>query len=195
MSERFSLLTRQERSRVLAREAARTLEERGCFHLRVEDIARGAGVAKGTVYLDFGSKASLLSKTLSEVCGLLLGMIEARVEQPGSEGGLRGALLALAEAATNKGELGVLLERRLPCATRWIEGDDSSYERLEQRLAELVSESDRSPGFDPTLIAQAVLAVASTPRSRQLANERGPRALADALWGVVSSMMCESPPA
>lgn len=194
MSERFSQLARLERSRAIAREAAFVLEEQGCFHLKVEDVARAAGVAKGTVYLDFTSKGSLLSQTLSGACELLLAKIETRVcylESP--ELRLHEAVQVLAECVVAPSELGVLLEGRLPCAARWMGGDMSPYERLEERLSEFVAECYPPPLCEPLLTAQALIAVSSTPRSRQLASERGPLALAEVLLKVVDAMNSPAP--
>ena len=190
MSERFTDLVRRERSRLVAREAARELEENGCFHIRIEDIARRSGIAKGTVYQDFGGKGSLLSSALSDACEQLLQTIDARIGDLGSpEDRLREGIYVLSESAVGPAELRVLIERRLSCAVRWFGGDTAPYERLEQRLAELIEGSSHRPDRESSLTtAQALLAVASTPRAQRLAFEHGPRALAEWLLGVASAL-------
>jgi AcrR family transcriptional regulator len=53
------------RARIL-RSAMKQFQRRGYRHTSVDDIAREAGVAKGTVYLHFKNKAELLLHAISE---------------------------------------------------------------------------------------------------------------------------------
>jgi len=180
MTELFSELARQERARIVSREAAHALHEDGCFRLRVEDVARRSGVAKGTVYLDFGSKASLLSGALDDAREQLMEAIESRIADTSTaDERLYGALFALAENVAGPVEMRVLIEGRLPCAVRWIGGDPAPAEQIERRLADLISAAVPGVAHEPDAAAQAVLAVASTSASQRLAAERGPAVLAD----------------
>lgn len=195
LTERFSELTRQHRARMISREAAHVLGEAGCFKLRVDDVAQRAGVAKGTVYLDFGSKASLLSGSLASACEQLMDAIEARIsEKPTAGEQLHEALIAVAASAVGPAELRLLIEGRLPCTVRWAGGDSSPYEQIERRLAGLVSAWAPGSGAEPLAVAQGVLAVASTPASRRLAAERGPAVLASSLVRVAQALTVTEPP-
>ncbi len=179
MGERFVERMRDERAGVVSREAARVLAEDGCFRLRVEDVARAAGVAKGTVYLDLGSKEHLIAASLAGQCFEMLEALASRVEPIADRGErLREAIRFLARVPVDQPDLVVLLEGRLPCAARWIGADVSPYQRIEGFLATLIEDAvragDLDSGIDPRFAAQAVLAVASTPEWRRLAATDGP---------------------
>jgi AcrR family transcriptional regulator len=64
------------RERIIAA-AMRRFAERGYRGARVEDIAADVGVAKGTVFLDFGSKQGLFLATFQEAVSRLPSWLEA----------------------------------------------------------------------------------------------------------------------
>src|SRR5439155_16213097 len=72
MDERFRDRMRRERTDVILREAAGLASERGWVTLRVEDVARRAGIAKGTIYLDFKDKDELITAAIRRSMGELL---------------------------------------------------------------------------------------------------------------------------
>ncbi|TNB48291.1 TetR/AcrR family transcriptional regulator [Martelella lutilitoris] len=55
--------------------------EKGFANARIEDIARHAGIGKGTVYLYFPDKESLFKSLISEALGPLLMTAHARLEE------------------------------------------------------------------------------------------------------------------
>lgn len=60
---------RQARRRAILESAVRQFAEHGFFAARISDIAAGAGVAEGTIYLYFGGKDDLLLTAFREKVG------------------------------------------------------------------------------------------------------------------------------
>ena len=60
MSERHLPENREARRRAILESAVRVFAENGFFAARIRDIAAGAGVAEGTIYLYFDGKDDLL---------------------------------------------------------------------------------------------------------------------------------------
>lgn len=178
MSERLSERTRRERADILARETARAVGEQGCFRLRVDEVARAAGVGKGTVYLDYRDKASLVGASLTCLGREMLDELGQRLESLSAPGErLREAVRFLARLPLDRPDLLVLLERRLLCAAQWIGADVSPYAEIERYFAVLVEDARRAGSLesdvDPHFAAEAILAVASTPAWRGAAAEEG----------------------
>ena len=168
----FVVRARRERARETAVAAARLLDEEGCFRFRVEDVAVAAGVAKGSVYLDHGGKASLVGGALGWACDEVLAELAALDVLPDPVARLRGAVRLLARLARERPELAVVLEGRLACATRWIGGDPSPSEALARRLAAIAADAIRAAGprdADPRLVAEVVLVVVASPAGRRAA--------------------------
>ena len=175
--QRFQERMYREREQLIAQEMARLLGERGCFGVNVDDVARNSGVAKGTVYLHFDDKRALVNGALDEACRVLIGMIDARlIGVEDSRQRLREAIHVLVESVLERPELTALLER-LPCATVWSGGDRAAYDRLVRRFAELLVATGRLGDIDPAFVAQAMLAVASTPAWHAVASQDSPAAV------------------
>ena len=60
MSDRVLPESREARRRAILESAVRVFAEHGFFAARIRDIAAGAGVAEGTIYLYFDGKDDLL---------------------------------------------------------------------------------------------------------------------------------------
>jgi AcrR family transcriptional regulator len=179
VTERLRARARRERADVVARQAARVLGERGCFELRIEEVAKIAGVGKGTVYLDHVGKRRLMGASLAVMCRELLDEMVQSLEGASDPGERLGrAIRFLAELPLLRPDLVVLLERRLVCAARWIGAEVSPYVELERYVAMLVEDaavaSSLEAGVDPRFAAQALLAVVSTPAWLEIASEQGP---------------------
>ncbi len=178
--ETFARRIRRQRALEAAAAAARLLGEEGCFRFRVEDVARATGVAKGSVYLDHGSKASLAEAALAWACEELRRELARRVEataDPRSR--LPEVVRSLARLTTGRPDLTALLDARLACAARWIGADASPYEELERYVAGIAAEALAAAGLrqaDPRLVAEGLLALAGTRAWARLA-ARGPRHL------------------
>ncbi|MEE1622065.1 TetR/AcrR family transcriptional regulator [Zafaria sp. Z1313] len=69
--------------------------ERGTHGVTVDEIAAAAGVSKGTVYYNFGSKSELIGQLLRFGADLLIERLRAGADRPGP----REALGAMARAA------------------------------------------------------------------------------------------------
>lgn len=66
MTERPLTETREARRRAILESAVRVFAEHGFFAARIRDIASGAGVAEGTIYLYFEGKDDLLLTAFRE---------------------------------------------------------------------------------------------------------------------------------
>jgi AcrR family transcriptional regulator len=78
---RFTQRMRRERVQAILHETARLIGEQGCVHIRVEDVARRTGIAKGTVYLDFPSKQDLVVAALNHLIGEFLNELDENVSE------------------------------------------------------------------------------------------------------------------
>ena len=72
-------MTESRRDRILE-SAMRQFAERGYRGTRVEDVANEVGVAKGTVFLDFGSKEGLFLEAFKRAVSQLPAWLDAPVE-------------------------------------------------------------------------------------------------------------------
>ncbi|MDI3417551.1 TetR/AcrR family transcriptional regulator [Streptomyces luteolus] len=80
--------TRRQATRAKLYEAAVTLiAEKGFSATTVDEIAERAGVAKGTVYYNFASKAELFEELLRHGVGLLTASLREAAERAAAEGG------------------------------------------------------------------------------------------------------------
>ncbi|MDI3387135.1 helix-turn-helix domain-containing protein [Streptomyces sp. B-S-A8] len=80
--------TRRQATRAKLYEAAVTLiAEKGFSATTVDEIAERAGVAKGTVYYNFASKAELFEELLRHGVGLLTASLRDAAERAAAEGG------------------------------------------------------------------------------------------------------------
>ena len=70
----------EDRRNRIVDEAMRQFAEHGYRSGRVEDIAAGSGVAKGTVFLDFGSKEGLFLATYQRAVSMLPAWLDAPQE-------------------------------------------------------------------------------------------------------------------
>ncbi|GIU99287.1 MAG: TetR family transcriptional regulator [Actinomycetota bacterium] len=186
MAERFIERSRGERSRALARTTAQLLREEGCFRVKVEAVARAAGVGKGTVYLDHGDKVGLVGSSLELACRDLVAAIDRAVAGASDpRARLARAVEVLVRACSERPELAVVLERRLPCAARWLGADLRPYARLVARLRLAVAEAiGGRPGPEAGLVAEALLGTLSMPGWQDLARRR-PREAVRSLTRIV----------
>ncbi|MFM9367392.1 TetR/AcrR family transcriptional regulator [Streptomyces sp. Da 82-17] len=80
--------TRRQATRAKLYEAAVTLiAEKGFSATTVDEIAERAGVAKGTVYYNFASKAELFEELLRHGVGLLTASLQEAADRTAAEGG------------------------------------------------------------------------------------------------------------
>lgn len=77
---------REERRRVILASAVREFAQHGFFAARIRDIAAGAGIAEGTIYLYFGGKDDLLLTAFREMvdafCGAVTEILAAELPFP-----------------------------------------------------------------------------------------------------------------
>ena len=64
--------------------AEKLFAERGFYPTTIDDIAKEARLAKGTIYLYFTSKVDLFFSAIERKLDILLRKIEKEVEEPGS---------------------------------------------------------------------------------------------------------------
>lgn len=181
--ERFVDRVRRERVDLLLDITARLLARDGPAALRVEDVAEEAGVAKGTVYIEFDSKASLVAAALQRCAGDALHILDTHMTEALDAGGVRldGLLLGLATLAVERPHLAALLRRELPTG---FEGERSAYRDVERRVVEVMIEARKdgalSSESDPQLAAEALLALSVLPALIRFGLDEGPHPIAGA---------------
>src|SRR5213593_1411459 len=170
--ERFTDRMRRERADAILEQTARIAAEHGWDALRVEDVARSTGVAKGTIYLDFPAKADLVQAALRKCAHDLLHLMTAQVDtksMPGER--LHEAIAFLARLPIDRPDLTALL--------RWSGGGggggvSKDLERYFERLVTDAQASDEfSNNIDPQLATQVILAAAAVPAVTKLARRSG----------------------
>lgn len=92
---------KQERRQAILRVALRLLERRSFAALTMAEVARKAGLAKGTVYLYFGTKEELFLAVLEDLLRGWFDDVDVRLERLGP--GARPAAVARAVAASVAG--------------------------------------------------------------------------------------------
>lgn len=78
------IVDRAARRAELASAAASAFAERGVADTTISDIVKAAGVAQGTFYLYFDSKADVLVAVVDQIADAMLVAIEAAVSKPGA---------------------------------------------------------------------------------------------------------------
>jgi len=97
----------------ILRAARKVFREQGYEKARMEDVARLAGVAKGTVYLYFRSKLAILEALVDSYYAMMLEAIVPHLAHSDSGLGLKKAVHAGFELASRERDLVVLLDLRL----------------------------------------------------------------------------------
>jgi AcrR family transcriptional regulator len=173
MDERFRDRMRRERIDVILREAATLATERGWSSLRLEDVARRAGIAKGTIYLDFKDKDELVSAAIRRSMTELRELMESAVGAAEADEELEAALRILATLPVERPDLAALLR----CTqTEWSvpPGALDGVERLLTRLVKKAQSRGRvGADVDAEFAAQATLAAASVPAWSRIATKHG----------------------
>lgn len=186
MSERFSDRMRKQRADVILRETTNLLAEQGCCELRVEDVARRAGVAKGTIYLDFQSKEHLVSTALEHAAEQMLSELRSRTAARQADA-LGAAVEYLAGLHAERPALTALLDRRALCSASQEELATMPAAQLESVLADMIREAARAGRIDraiePELAAYAAVSLAQAPLLRSIPDgaDRAHRAIAHAV--------------
>jgi AcrR family transcriptional regulator len=93
--------------------ARQVFKERGYENARMDEIARRAGVAKGTVYLYFKSKLSILEALVDYYYDIMERASFPAVANPNSAEAVRESVHAAFETASRERDLVVLLDLRL----------------------------------------------------------------------------------
>jgi AcrR family transcriptional regulator len=170
--ERFSDRMRRERIQTITRAAAHLLAEKGVADLRLDEVARRSGVAKGTIYLDFGSKEELLEAARGMCREEVLETIHQRassVVDPVQR--LRAVLRTIAELPFERPYLDAIFTTADPASGSWPDAQLSAV------VAEFVAEARTASGVrvgpDAELAAQAILATTIVPAWRRTVSERG----------------------
>ena len=177
MDERFRDRMRRERTDVILREAAGLASEHGWVALRVEDVARRAGIAKGTIYLDFKDKDELIGAAIRRSMGELLSLMQGAAD--GSQEGERlgAALGVLTHLPVERPDLAALLR----CTHSGEAGSHGALDDIEAFLIRVIQKAqglgDVSPAVDPEFAAQSTLAAASIPSWSRIATKKGPDAV------------------
>lgn len=159
----------EERRDELMQSAERLFLEKGLEQTTIEEITIGAGVAKGTFYLHFSSKADVLQALRARfVQGVLDGIIAAVAGQQGED--WRGKLAAWSRACAtgylDAAGLHHLAFVAAPPATREGLARNGLIDHLSELLAEGAAENTWSigdPGFTAVFLFNALHGVVNQP--------------------------------
>lgn len=175
MSQRFAERMRRRRIDLALRETARLIDEVGLADLRMEDVAGRVGVAKGTIYLDFGNKDALVAATLERCREDFTASLADRTDglrNPAER--LAASLRFLAEIARDAPHLRPLLLVPVTCAHAELR---RAHEATRDELAGIVREAGRSgvlpDGADVDFAVEALLAVTALPSWQRLVEREG----------------------
>lgn len=176
MPQRFAERMRRRRIDLVLRETARLIDERGLADLRVEDVAGRVGVAKGTIYLDFGNKDALIAATLDRCSEDFTTALAERTDglrDPAER--LVASLRFLAEIARDVPHLRPLL--LVPAAGTHAELR-RAHDAIRDQLGELLGEACRGAVLpddtDVEFTVEALLAVTALPSWERLVERKGP---------------------
>ena len=169
MDERFRDRMRRERTDVILKEAATLASEQGWLSLRVEDVARRAGIAKGTIYLDFKDKDELVVAAMRRSMGEILEAMRSAAEGASDEEHLEASLRVLGRLPIERPDL-VSLIRFTQNDPHAPEGALDEVERYLKRLIRTEQLSGRiEQAADPEFVAQNVVAAVTVPAWTRLA--------------------------
>ncbi|MFO0582566.1 MAG: helix-turn-helix domain-containing protein [Anaeromyxobacter sp.] len=143
--------TRGARGPDLARAALEVFRRYGYRRASVDDVAREAGVAKGTVYLYFRSKDALYRAAVEAVLARMLEAAKAAAEGPGGAADRVAAVLQAKHAALEEALAGSPHAADLVSASAVQSKDlvDAFDAKLEALLAGLLREAGRAGELDP----------------------------------------------
>ena len=169
MDERFQERMRRERADSILREASALASEQGWASLRVEDVAHRAGIAKGTIYLDFKDKDELVAAAMRRSMGEILEAMRSAAEGGTDDERLETSLRVLGRLPIERPDL-VSLIRFTQNDPHAPEGALDEVERYLKRLIRIEQLSGRiEQAADPQFVAQNVVAAVTVPAWTRLA--------------------------
>lgn len=175
MSQRFAERMRRRRIDLVLRETALLIDEVGLADLRMEDVAGRVGVAKGTIYLDFGNKGALVAATLERCRDDFTASLAERTDglrDPAER--LAASLRFLAEVVRDAPHLRPLF---LVPATSAHGELRRAYDATREQLAAIVREAGRArvlpDDADVDFAVEALLAVTALPSWQRLVEREG----------------------
>jgi AcrR family transcriptional regulator len=169
VDERFQERMRRERADSILREASALASEQGWASLRVEDVAHRAGIAKGTIYLDFKDKDELVAAAMRRSMGEILEAMRSAAEGGTDDERLETSLRVLGRLPIERPDL-VSLIRFTQNDPHAPEGALDEVERYLKRLIRIEQLSGRiEQAADPEFVAQNVVAAVTVPAWTRLA--------------------------
>ncbi len=111
----------EERPRQILDAAFETFAEHGLASARLEDIARRAGVSKGTIYLYFPSKEDLFREVVRHTVGDAIDEVERRLTGPTAMDDLNSFMDA---------HWRFLCSPKFPPLQRWVHGELTDFPEL-----------------------------------------------------------------
>lgn len=142
----------------LVEAAEEVISETGFAAMRVEEVVRRAGVAKGTFFAHFRDKDALMDQ-------LIGARIDAEIDQlaahpaPGSVSGLVSALMPLMDLMTcERYVFDVILRHSGAAVVEEIGPIASTFERFVTVLADWISKAPFRRDAEPALLAEGVQA-------------------------------------
>ncbi len=141
--------SRNVKSELILRAAAKIFAQSGYFNAKVSDVARAAGIADGTVYLYFKNKDDLLTSIFSWAMGEFLNLARAELidlKEPREK--LRRFANLQFSLLEQERNIAIVFQIELRQSAKFMEQFSTTYlaEYL-QMLREIIEEGQRSGSF------------------------------------------------
>lgn len=177
----------RNRARVLDA-AARLFAEHGVEHVSMDEVARAAGVGKGTLYRRFGDRCGLVAAVLGEREGALQEAVLRGPPPLGPGAAPRERLVAFLQALEDLAEQNGALQVEAEAATAGARYRSRLYDTYRLHVTVLLREA---LGRDPGPLADMLLAPLSADLLRHVRSDRGvPREeVRSALAGLVDAVL------
>ncbi len=157
---RFRDRVRQWREEAVLQAVSDLLVERGCLSLTMDDVAKRAGIAKGSLYLHTSTRNGLVEEVLDRWAAEVPEAADRASSQPGTVDQACDALFSPATGLKGTGAAFPCCLHQSPCPHAWI-----------RRWTTILGTPGPS-AEEPGMVGEAVQALASMPTARALL-ERG----------------------
>ncbi|MCX6004712.1 MAG: helix-turn-helix domain containing protein [Chloroflexi bacterium] len=144
------------RREVILRAAREVFKERGYENAHMDDIARLAGIAKGTVYLYFESKLALLEALVDSYYSMMVDAISPSLTNVNSKAALKEAVHAAFDLASQERDLVVLLDLRLGLTRKQEAIGNPMAMKDIRHFLKGCRDRDELRGYDPVIAAVLV---------------------------------------
>lgn len=155
-------MAKEDKKESILQAAGRVFYLKGFEGTKMEDVAREAGIGKGTVYEYFASKLELFNETVAYHRDKYLDNVEKSMAKGRT---LRDKFIALAKTQTETVREHINIFRMMSCSTVMaremgaliLEQNNRMTDYLKELVREAMLEGEVRPGLDPEMVASLML--------------------------------------